>query len=104
MSLKLIGLMRRANAVSPGQDKAIQDVKSGKAKLLIIPSDASKRTIRDAENAVKGKSAQLTTVPYTNDELSKAIGLDSCTMLSVNDKGFADALLKSLKKESTEGM
>lgn len=100
MSLKLLGLMRRANALSIGQDNAIPAVKNGKAKLLLLSSDASERNIRNAENAVKGKKTELIYLPYTNEEMAGAIGVDSCTMLAVTDKGFAEAFKKSLNNQT----
>ena len=104
MSLKLLGLMRRANALSIGQDKAIPSVRNGKAKLLLIPSDATDRTVKNAESAVKDSSVQLIQVPYTSSEMARAIGIDNCMMLAINDEGFAKSFRKSLTKEITEGM
>ena len=37
--LNLLGLMRRANALSLGEDKALDSLKAGKAKLLLFASD-----------------------------------------------------------------
>ena len=104
MSLTLLGLMRRANALSIGQDKAIPSVKSGKAKLLLIPSDATDRTVKNAECAVNNSKAQLIQVPYTSVEMAQAIGIENCMMLAITDEGFAKSFIKSLTKEKTEGM
>ena len=94
MNLNTFGLMRRAGAVEPGQDRAVDAMKSGKGKLLILPSDASDRAKRSAEFATANKKHGYVTVPWTNEELAKVLGLNSCTMLAVTDKGFADAILK----------
>ena len=40
-ALKLLGLMRRANAIQPGEDRAGEAVQAGKARLLLLASDAA---------------------------------------------------------------
>ena len=98
MSLTLLGLMRRANAIEPGQDKAMAAVKTGKAKMLILPADATERAERNAAFATEGRRIKVLKVPYTNEEISHAIGIGGCTMLAITDKGFAGAFEKSLNK------
>ena len=39
-ALKLLGLMRRANAIQIGEDKTGAAVKAGKAKLLLLAADS----------------------------------------------------------------
>lgn len=94
MNISTFGLMRRAGALEPGQDKALAAVKNGRAKLLVLPSDASDRARRNAEFAVENRRTKAVTVPWTNRELSEAIGIGGCVMTAVTDKGFADAILK----------
>ena len=103
MSLKLLGLMRRANALSVGQDKTIPAIKSGKARLVIISNDASDRVTRNAENALKDRKCNLVKAPYSSEEIGKAIGITQCTILAVTDEGFSKAFCESLKKITTEG-
>ena len=47
-ALKLLGLMRRANAIQPGEDRAGEAVQAGKAKLLLLASDAADNARRRA--------------------------------------------------------
>lgn len=94
MNLNTFGLMRRANALELGQDRAIEAMKSGKGKLLVLPSDATERAVRSAGFATENRKHKPVTVPWTNEEISGAVGINACSMLAVTDKGFADAILK----------
>lgn len=94
MNINTFGLMRRAGALELGQDKALAAVKNGKAKLLVLPSDAGDRAKRNAEFATENRKTSAVTVPWTNRELSEAVGIGGCTMMAVTNKGFADAILK----------
>ena len=95
-ALKLIGLMRRANALQPGEDRAGDAVQAGKARLLLVASDAADNARRRAEHLVNGRRTQLVELPFDRTELGGAIGLGSCSMAAVTDLGFAGALTELL--------
>ena len=95
-ALKLIGLMRRANALQPGEDRAGDAVQAGKARLLLVASDAADNARRRAEHLVNGRRTQLVELPFDRTELGGAIGLGSCSMAAVTDLGFAGALMELL--------
>lgn len=95
-TLHLLGMMRRANALIPGEDKAGDTVKAGKAKLLLLSNDASENAARRAEHLSEGRRVLTVPLPFDRGELGSAIGLGSCAMAAVTDPGFADALAKLL--------
>ena len=95
-ALKLLGLMRRANAIQPGEDRAADAVQSGRTKLLLLASDAADNARRKAENLVSGRRAQLLELPFDRTELGEALGLGSCSTAAVTDLGFAGALTELL--------
>ena len=95
MNINTLGLMRKAGAIEPGQDRALASAKAGKAKVILLSSDAPERARRNAEFAAEGrKSLKTVSAPWTNEEISRALGINSCSMLAVTDRGFADVLLK----------
>ena len=100
--LGLLGLMRRAGAVSPGEDQAGDAVKAGKAKLLLFSADVADNARRKAENLSNGRNVQLVPLPFDRGELGAAMGLGSCSMAAVTDLGFADALMKLLAAQWPE--
>ena len=95
-ALKLLGLMRRANAIQPGEDRAGDAVQAGRAKLLRPPSDAADNARRRAEHLVNGRRTLLLELPFDRAELGEALGLGGCAMAAVTDLGFAGALTELL--------
>ena len=95
----LLGLMRRASSVVPGEDRASEAVRNGKARLLLLPSDATEAAAVRADRCLEGRRALKVTLPCTGEEIGKAIGLNRCSMLAVTDLGFAKALMELLNTQ-----
>ena len=95
-ALKLLGMMRRANALQPGEDRAGDAVQAGRAKLLLLASDAADNARRRAEHLIEGRRTQLIELPFDRTELGGALGLGQCAMAAVTDIGFAAALTELL--------
>lgn len=100
--LKFLGLMRRANALQIGENNAGEAVRGGKAKLLLLASDASENAKKRAESFVGGRSCLLLELPFTKEELSSALGQGGCSMAAVTELGFANALIKRLQELDPE--
>lgn len=100
--LSLLGLMRRANAIDIGETNSGAAVRAGKAKLLLLASDASENARHRAEGFVTGKRTVLLPLPFTKDEISGSVGVRGCSMAAVTDIGFANALMKLLADAEPE--
>ena len=87
------GLAMRAGCIVTGEERVIQSIRSGKAKLVFIASDAGKNT----KKAISDKSRTYE-VPVVNkfdrQTLGQAIGKGERVTVAVNESGFADQLLK----------
>ena len=101
-TLKFLGLMRRANALQVGENNAGEAVRGGKAKLLLLASDASDNARKRAESFVGGRSCLLLPLPFTKEELGDALGQGGCSMAAVTELGFANALVKRLQELDPE--
>ena len=101
-ALKLLGLMRPAGAIEIGADRAAEAARSGKARVLLLASDATETAERKAAYALEGKSALDLKLPFTREELSDALGVGDCTMAAVTDMGFAEAFVRLLAAEDPE--
>ena len=101
-AIELLGLMRRAGAIEPGESSAGAAVKAGRAKLLLLASDASENAVRRAESFTFGRSTLTVPLPFTKDEISAGLGTGSCSMAAVTDMGFANALMKLLAQAHPE--
>lgn len=95
-TLRLLGLMRRANAISVGETNTGGTVRAGKAKLLILAQDSSDNARRRAEGFTRGRNVLTVTVPFTKEEIASNVGLPGCSMAAITDIGFANAFMKSL--------
>ena len=95
-TLKLLGLMRRANAIALGEEKTGAAMREGKAKLLLLAEDASDNARKRAAGFAAGRSVMTVPLPFTKDELADSLGTGACSMAAVTDMGFADALMQAL--------
>ena len=102
-ALKLLGLMRPAGAIEIGADRAADAARAGKARVLLLASDATETAERKAAYALEGKSAPICKLPFTRQELSEALGVGDCTMAAITDMGFAEAFVKTLAAEDPDG-
>ena len=100
--LGLLGLMRRASAISLGEDNANETVRAGKGKLLLLASDVSDNARRKAENAAAGRHVELVELPFDRETLGSAVGLAGCSVAAVTDLGFAKAFAELLAADAPE--
>ena len=100
--LHLLGLMRRANAIAVGEVNTGAAARGGKAKLLLLASDASENARHRAEGFSAGRNLPLAELPFTKEEFSSAVGVNGGSMAAITDLGFANALLKALAAEEPE--
>lgn len=102
-TLNLLGLMRKANAIAVGETNTGGAVRAGKAKLLLLASDASDNAQSRARGFTHGRDVVTVTLPFTKDEIAAHVGVSSCAMAAITDIGFANAFMKSLVAAVPEG-
>lgn len=100
--LGLLGLMRRAGAIAIGLDNTADAVRAGKARLILLASDAAENARRKAENLANGRSALIVALPYERERLAACLGVSGCSAAAVTDLGFANALMKELSAKDAE--
>ncbi len=95
--LSLLGMCRRANKLSCGHDGAVGSIRSKSAKLCLLSSDSSERLRKEMEKESSFTGEEMPIIVLDSDmtEIGHATGLKSA-VLTVNDEGFAKALLKLL--------
>ncbi|MBR0351936.1 MAG: ribosomal L7Ae/L30e/S12e/Gadd45 family protein [Oscillospiraceae bacterium] len=92
-SLSLIGLMRKANKVSVTEQKCREDIRSGRSSLILIASDCSDNAGNRIRSLAESHNIPYADAGYTKDELASAAGTGLCSVISINDSGFAGAWL-----------
>ena len=91
--LSLMGLCRRAGKLSVGHDAVFDAVRRGRARTVILTSDASPRHEKELEAA--SFSGRTVRTAFTMEQAGLALGKRSC-LFSVDDEGFAAAIEKTL--------
>lgn len=94
--LSLIGLAMKAGRCISGEVMTESEIKSGKARLVIVASDASDNTKKKFRDMCK-----FYRVPICfygdKDTLGHAMGKEFRASLAILDEGFADGIRKELK-------
>lgn len=93
-ALNLIGLSQRAGQLISGESLVLQAVRSNKAKLVIVASDASENTRKQFLNKCDYYNVPIVTT-FSREEVSHALGKER-TVCALLDKGFVHSLQKLL--------
>ena len=101
-ALGYIGIARMGGGIETGEDNSKALVKSGKARLMIVASDASDGAKKRAEGYVYGTAVPLLVVPYTKAEISAISGRPGCSMAAFRDMGLASSFASALCAEYGE--
>lgn len=94
--LNYLGIARKAGAIEVGELSSGSVVRAGKAKVLLLASDASDNAKHRAEGFVAGGTTPLVILPYSKDQLSEQLGTTGCSMVAFKDVGLAAVFMASL--------
>ncbi len=98
----LLGLAMRAGRVRSGEFSAEKSVKEGRARLVIVPEDASENTKKKFRNMTTYRE-----VPFyiygTKEALGHAMGREERSSIAVEDDGFAEQMKRILDGGSVNG-
>lgn len=94
--LRLVGLAKRAGRAELGEEGVGSAAAAGKARLVLLASDAAENSVRRAYHFTEGGHAVLLKVPFTKEELGGACGRGSCAMLAITESGLALSAVKKL--------
>ena len=91
--LQMLGIAKKAGKVTTGEFLCEKAIKSGESVLVIISEDISKNSKKTVTNLCVHYGVQY--IEYANMELlGKYTGGQDRAVVSVNDEGFAAAILK----------
>lgn len=95
--LSLVGIAKKAGKIAAGEFQTENAVKSGKASLVIISSEASANTKKKFRNM-----CTFYEVPVYfyggKEELGAAIGCEFRASLAVTDQGLSGSIEKQLRR------
>lgn len=89
----MMGFASKSGKISYGHEQVIRAVRSGKGRLVIVAEDVSEASLKKLTDKCNFYDVEMIKL-LQRDELSKCIGKDERTCVAINDKGFADTILK----------
>jgi len=93
----LLGLATRAGKIAFGTEQVLEAITYNKAKLVVIATDTSENSKKKIINTCDKNNVQY--VEYgTIEQNSKAIGKTNKAVIAIKDIGFAESILKIIKK------
>lgn len=97
----MIGLAEKAGNIVSGEFSTEKAIKSGKACLVIIASDASENTRKHFSDMCAYRNIPIW-IYGNKEELGRAIGKEMRVNLAVTNKGMADSIRKRIEEADTE--
>lgn len=91
--LSRLGFARKANKLSFGFNKSKESCLLKKAKLVVVASDVSQKSLKEIR--FFAKDIPITVIDITMEEMSQGLGLRA-GIVAVNDEGFAKAILDQI--------
>ena len=90
--IPLLGLALRGGRLAAGEDAVTDTVRAGKARLLLLASDASDRTRRYTASLAAEGQVLLLSLPCTKGELGRGLGRGDTAVAALTDAGLAAAV------------
>lgn len=97
--LSRLGFARKAGRLSFGFAKTKEAILKGKSKLIVIASDISEKS--EKETRFFAKDIPVLKIENTIEEISAAVSFRA-GIVSVNDQGFAEAILKQIQGKANK--
>ena len=89
--LRFIGLAMKAGKLMLGDGRAVESIRAGKAKLVLISKDASDNTKKKYRNMCEYRNLKLFS---DRNEFGQCIGRDFAVVAAVEDDGFAKRIVE----------
>jgi ribosomal protein L7Ae-like RNA K-turn-binding protein len=93
--MSLLGLANRARKIISGEELSVKEIRSGRAKLVILSADASANTMKKITDKCKSYKVPLKLVENRH-LLGQAIGKEARVVVAVMDDGFSRKLVSLL--------
>ena len=92
-ALSMVGIAARAGSIASGEFSTEKALKSGKAYLVIVASDASQNTKKHFTDMCSYRN--ITYIEYADKkQLGNCIGKEHRASLAVTDENLAGAIIK----------
>ncbi len=93
----LLGLAQRAGKIISGEELVIKEIRSNKAKLVLLSEDASSNTTKKVSDKCAYYHVELKRV-NNRELLGQSIGKEARVTIAILDAGFAKKISMLLDK------
>lgn len=100
--LSLLGLALRGNHLAVGEEPVEAVARARDARVLLLASDAADNTRRRVAHFADAGQCMWLRIPYTKEQLGRAVGRTSAAVVAVTDIGLAAALAHRLEELDSE--
>lgn len=91
--MTMLGFAKKAGKISSGEGITLDNIKSNRAKIVILANDASDNTAKRIKD--KSKYRNITVIEVLDRyEIGRAIGQQERVVVSITDKGFSESIQK----------
>ncbi len=97
----LIASARRSGNAAAGSDVARETVEQGRAELLVVAGDA--RAAAQAAFVSRVAAAGKVVIWGSKEALGRATGRPDTALVAISDRGFSDAIVRSVALSSIPG-
>jgi ribosomal protein L7Ae-like RNA K-turn-binding protein len=94
--LSLLGLALRGGNLVVGEEPVEGAARAKDARVLLLAADAADNTRRRVEHFADAGACLWLRVPYTKEQLGRAVGRTSAAIVAVTDIGLASAVVHRL--------
>lgn len=101
--LSLMGLAKKAGKLKSGEYCVENEIKKGKAILVIVAKDASENTKKKYSDMCAYR--QVPICFYSDkDNIGQCLGYDERAAAVITDEGFASGIMKEIDKLNNHGI
>ena len=94
-ALGMLGLARKAGALALGTEAAIEALRNGKAKIVVIAADTSKTTLKQIENKCSFYKVEYDKQEFTREQLGNFLGKNGLSAVAILDENFYNGYKKA---------
>ena len=97
-ALGLLGISQKGGNIEIGEEPVGAVARAGKARLIILASDAAGHTVRRAQSFAALHSSPVVVIDANKDALGAVFGRNSVAMAALTDVFLAQRFLETLEE------
>ena len=101
-ALQILGLGRISRQAASGEELCLEAIRSGKAALVLVSSDASSLTRKKFPDKCQFYGVTVLDVPFTMEEMGKGMGQGPRSSVALLSQGLAETFTKRVTEITGE--